>query len=102
MRDAGIYLLSDEHKRKKKRGVTKALDRTMAVQNLRDQGLYVLKIKENPEVEPWYKREIYIGAKVTARDFAVFSRQFATLIRADVTILESVRIMADHGGAGGV
>lgn len=80
----------------KRRGVTRAQDRTTAVQALREQGMYILKIKEKPEVEPWYKREIYIGAKVSTRDFSMFSRQLATLIRAGVTILDSVRIMAEQ------
>ncbi len=81
---------------KKQRGVTRAQDRTSAVESLRSQGMYILKLQEKPEVEPWYKREISIGPKVSARDFAVFSRQLATLIRAGVTILDSVRIMAEQ------
>ena len=81
---------------KKQRGVTRAQDRVAAVDTIRTQGMYILELKEKPEVEPWYKRDIYIGPKVSVRDFAVFSRQLATLIRSGVTILDSVRIMAEQ------
>ena len=81
---------------KKQKGITRAQDRPSAIDALRRQGMYILNLKEKPEVEPWYKRELYIGAKVSVRDFTVFSRQLATLVRAGVTILDSVRIMAEQ------
>lgn len=81
---------------KKRKGKIKAIDRNSAVQLLREQGMYTLKMTEIPEVEPWYKKEIHIGAKVKTKDFAIFCRQLATLIRAGVTILDSVRVLSEQ------
>ena len=70
-------------------------DEAAAASLLREQGLYVLKLKRQSD-DVWWKREIYFGRKVSAEEFAVFCRQLATLIRAGVTILESVHIMAEQ------
>lgn len=81
---------------RKHRGTTRAQDQATAVRLLRNRGMYILNVKERPAAEAWYKQEIYIGAKVSPKDFAVFCRQFATLIRAGVTLLDGVRIMAEQ------
>ncbi len=75
--------------------MVKVFDEDAAASLLREQGLYVLKLKRQSD-DVWWKREIYFGRKVSAEEFAVFCRQLATLIRAGVTILESVHIMAEQ------
>lgn len=77
------------------RGTVKVFDEAAATSLLREQGLYVLKLKQQGD-DVWWKREIYFGRKVSAEEFAMFCRQLATLIRAGVTILESVRVMAEQ------
>ncbi len=80
---------------KRLRGMVKVFDEATATSLLREQGLYVLKLKQQSD-DVWWKREIYFGRKVSPEEFAVFCRQLATLIRAGVTILESVHIMAEQ------
>ncbi|PWI58840.1 type II secretion system F family protein [Sulfoacidibacillus thermotolerans] len=82
---------------KRKRGVKKAQSEQTAIAALREEGVYVLSVKE--QVDVWWRQEIYFGAKVKLKDFTAFCRQFATLIRAGVTIIESVRILAEQSEA---
>ncbi len=78
-----------------RRGMIKARDAEGAEQALRGTGLYVMALE--PAVrEAWWKKEIYFGKKVGAQEFAVFCRQLATLIRAGVTLLDSIRVMTDQ------
>lgn len=80
---------------RKKRGTVKAHDVEGAEMALRQTGLYALAV-EPIQHEAWWKREIYFGRKVSTQEFAVFCRQLATLIRAGVTLIDSIRIMMDQ------
>ena len=52
--------------------------------------------RELEESKSLLHKELSIGGTVKNQDFVVYSRQFATLIRAGVSILESTRILADQ------
>ncbi|MCI0183781.1 type II secretion system F family protein [Sulfoacidibacillus ferrooxidans] len=76
------------------RGVKKAQNEQSAILVLRDEGMYVLSLQE--QVDVWWKHDIYIGPKVSLKDFTAFCRQLATLIRAGVAILESIKILTQQ------
>ncbi len=75
------------------RGRASGRDADAVERSLRLAGLYVLSMEEATR-EPWWKKEIHVGSGVSAQEFAVFCRQLATLIRAGVTLLESIHVMA--------
>ncbi len=77
---------------KRKRGVKKAQNEQAAILALREEGIYAISVKEQTDV--WWKHDIYFGSKVKTRDFTAFCRQLATLIRAGVALVESVKILA--------
>lgn len=74
------------------RGRTSGADADAVERSLRLAGLYVLALEEEKR-EPWWKKEIYIGSGVSSQEFAAFCRQLATLIRAGVTLLDSIQVM---------
>lgn len=77
---------------KQLKGKISASDKSTAVEELRRKGYVVLSVKE--EQFKALKTEIYIGNPVKTIHFIVYCRQFATLIRAGVNIVEATTILA--------
>jgi type IV pilus assembly protein PilC len=77
---------------KQLKGKITASDKPAAVDELRRKGYIVLSVKE--EQFKALKKEIYIGNPVKMIHFIVYCRQFATLIRAGVNIVEATSILA--------
>ncbi|TXK85389.1 type II secretion system F family protein [Paenibacillus sp. N3.4] len=74
------------------KGKISASDKPTAVEELRKKGYVVLSVKE--EQFKALKQDIYIGNPVKTIHFIVYCRQFATLIRAGVNIVEATSILA--------
>ena len=74
-----------------KRGTVEAVNKTQAVAKLREQGISPREINEAKGV---LNKEITIGNPVKQQDFVIYCRQFATLIRAGVSIVNSTNILA--------
>jgi len=67
------------------RGESRAASETVVITNLRRQGIRVNKIK---------RQTFRGGRKVTERDIAFFTRQFSTMLKAGVPLLQSFDIVA--------
>ena len=74
-----------------KRGTVEAVNKTQAVAKLREQGISPREINEAKGV---LNKEITIGNPVKQQDFVIYCRQFATLIRAGVSIVNATNILA--------
>ncbi|KEO82698.1 type II secretion system F family protein [Tumebacillus flagellatus] len=84
-----------DHTGKTHKGRIESADRQAAVLDLKDRGLYVTKLAD-AKVSIW-KREIELGSKrLPLKDFVPFLRQFATLYKAGVTLVESLRILSEQ------
>ncbi len=79
---------------KKVRGKIEANTKGVAIAELKQQGVLVLAIKE--EVKSVLDRNIQIGRPVKNKDIVIFLRQFATLIRAGIGIVESIQILSQQ------
>ncbi|TKJ93576.1 type II secretion system F family protein [Paenibacillus sp. PK4536] len=79
---------------KQLKGTLNATDKTAAMEELRKRGLTVFSLNERRMT--LFSKEIYIGSPVKTIHFIIFCRQFSTLIRAGVTILDATRILADQ------
>lgn len=64
-----------------------------ARQDLTGQGLIVVSVNEQNALTK--DINIDIGGKPTARDLSVFCRQFVSMVRAGVTILDALKMLAD-------
>lgn len=76
-----------------KKGIVDATNKQMAITRLRSQGINPREIEESKSV---LHKELSFGGKVKNQDFVIYSRQFATLIRAGVSILESTKILSEQ------
>jgi len=79
---------------KQLKGTLNATDKTAAMEELRKRGLTVFSLNERRMT--LFSKEIYIGNPVKTIHFIIFCRQFSTLIRAGVTILDATRILAEQ------
>lgn len=77
-----------------KRGTLEAGSRRDVINKLRAQGISPREITETkPSI---FNRDLSIGSGVKMEHFVIYCRQFATLIRAGVTIVESTNILAEQ------
>jgi type IV pilus assembly protein PilC len=87
------YQGRDVHGRKQ-RGVITGISKREAILKLREKGIKVIEINEVPET--LLNKEITFGKPVKLQDFAIYLRQFATLLKAGVSVVESTRILASQ------
>lgn len=73
-------------------GVMEAGSRETAIATLQGYGLVVLRLEEEAEAT-WYTRLLSSFRKVSVRDLSVFTRQFATLLEAQVPLTDSLRTL---------
>lgn len=76
-----------------KKGIIDAANKPNAITKLRSQGINPRQLEESKSI---FHKELSLGGKVRNQDFVIYSRQFATLIRAGVSILESTKILAEQ------
>ena len=74
-----------------KKGTIIADTEDAAVAKLRRQGINPREIAESTNI---LHKQISLGGKVKNEDFVIYCRQFATLIRAGITIVESTKILS--------
>lgn len=75
------------------KGSREADSEEQVLRELKAQGLIVLNVTEQNALTR--DINIDIGGKPTARDLSVFCRQFASITRAGVTIIEALRMLAE-------
>lgn len=76
-----------------KKGTIDAIDKKAAIAKLRKQGINAREIEESKSI---FHKEISFGNSVKLQDFVIYCRQFATLVRAGVTIVDATKILADQ------
>jgi len=75
-------------------GSLEAANEDVLVGKLKDQGLLVIDIKKNKEEKLKSKgRSFSFLNRISARDLAVFTRQFATLISSGMSLIESLVVL---------
>ncbi|MFX3623033.1 MAG: type II secretion system F family protein [Ectobacillus sp.] len=77
---------------KKQTGKLTAVSKREAYEKLRARELRVLEIRE--AAQTLWTKEITIGNPLKLRDFAIYLRQFATLLKAGVAVVEATHILA--------
>lgn len=76
------------------KGKLTASSKSSAMEELRKRNLVVLSLTEHKST--LLTMEIYIGNPVKNEHFIIYCRQFATLMRAGVTIVEATYILAEQ------
>lgn len=65
-----------------------------AIIKLRQKGIKVIELQEVPQT--LLNKEITFGNAVKLQDFVIYLRQFATLLKAGVPVVDSTRILASQ------
>ncbi|WP_018660965.1 type II secretion system F family protein [Heyndrickxia acidiproducens] len=78
----------------RKNGTITADSKRDAILKLHEQGIRVLQADELPET--LMTMEISLGNHVKLQDFVIFLRQFSTLLKAGVTVVDSTSILASQ------
>lgn len=76
------------------KGSKDAENKEVVVRDLKNQGMIVLEVREQNVLTK--DINIDLGGKPTTRDMAVFCRQFASITRAGVTIIETLNMLAEQ------
>ncbi|MDP2930794.1 MAG: type II secretion system F family protein [bacterium] len=56
----------------------------------------VVTFLEKASAEPFYSRSLTIFQRISRKDLVLFSRELATMFKADVTLMESLRTIAEE------
>ncbi|WP_211653926.1 type II secretion system F family protein [Planococcus alpniumensis] len=88
------YKYEGRDRKKIRSGIAVANSRREAVEKLRDDGIRVIDIREMPATT--LQKDIVIGNPVKRDQFIMFLRQFSTLMRAGVTIVDSIHILSQQ------
>jgi len=84
---------------KVKKGTIDAASQSAAASALRGKGMNPMSLSEQASANAGLKRDIKIPGfsdRVKAKEVAIFSRQFATMINAGLSLLRSLSILADQ------
>ncbi|MEW4284246.1 type II secretion system F family protein [Priestia koreensis] len=87
------YLGRDQSGRNKN-GKLFSTSKREATLKLKQKGIRVEEIQEIPET--LLNKELSFGSRVKLHDFVIYLRQFATLLKAGVTVVDSTRILANQ------
>ncbi|MFB7155457.1 type II secretion system F family protein [Lysinibacillus sp. NPDC056232] len=74
-----------------KKGNIDATNKIVALEKLRAQGINARELEESKSI---LHKDLNIGSKVKHQDFVIYCRQYATLIRAGVSIVEATHILS--------
>lgn len=94
MADYGYVALDKSGKEVK--GSKTADSMEQVTRELKAQGLTVMEVKEQNALNRDIKLDFGGGKKPTPRDLSVFCRQFASITRAGVTIIQALQMLAEQ------
>ncbi|MEH7176386.1 type II secretion system F family protein [Neobacillus vireti] len=86
------FKYSGRDRRGKKAGMINAASRREAMTKLKEEGIRVIEMTEVPET--LMTKDLSFGNPVKLQHFVIYLRQFATLIKAGVTIVDATGILA--------
>ncbi|MEW8969086.1 MAG: type II secretion system F family protein [Mesobacillus sp.] len=88
------FKYSGRDRTKKRSGTITAGSKREALERLREEGIRTTEIVEVPET--LLTKDISIGNPVKLQHLVIYLRQFATLLKAGVSVVESTKILANQ------
>jgi len=76
-----------------KKGIIDAPSKKVAIEKLRTQGINARELQESNSI---LHKDISLGKKVKHQDFVIYCRQYATLIRAGISVVEATHILGEQ------
>lgn len=79
------------------KGVVEAETQKAARQKLKKQGLMVTEVREKSASKPSTSNQVpFFGGRVSVRELALMTRQLASLIKANIPLVEALNAMVDQ------
>lgn len=88
------FKYSGRDRKGKKTGTLTASSKREAMQKLRQEGIRVLEMTE--VAETLLTKELSIGSGVKFQHIVIFLRQFSTLLKAGISVVDSMKILAEQ------
>lgn len=88
------FKYSGRDRKGKRQGIVNADSKREAMIKLKEEGIRVIEMNEVPESFLTKDLSLSLGSPVKLQDFVIYLRQFSTLIKAGVTIVDATRILA--------
>ncbi|WP_066311596.1 type II secretion system F family protein [Bacillus sp. FJAT-29814] len=88
------FKYSGRDRKGKRQGTVIAASRREAMEKLKEQSIRVIEMTEIPET--MFTKEISIGNPVKLEHFVIYLRQFSTLMKAGVTVVDATGILAQQ------
>jgi type IV pilus assembly protein PilC len=79
---------------KRRTGIIQAKSKHEVHIKMRDKGLRVLEVEQKKETI--LTKDITLGAPVSLKLFVIYLRQFATLLRAGITVVDATKILSQQ------
>ncbi|WP_144547828.1 type II secretion system F family protein [Bacillus sp. X1(2014)] len=86
------YKYTGRDRKGKRQGTVNAGSKREAMEKLKEEGIRVIEITQVPET--LMTKDLTFGTPVKLQDFVIYLRQFSTLIKAGVTVVEATSILA--------
>ncbi|MCM3116745.1 type II secretion system F family protein [Neobacillus sp. MER 74] len=86
------FKYSGRDRKGKRQGTLNAGSKREAMEKLKEEGIRVIEMTQVPET--LMTKDLTLGTPVKLQDFVIYLRQFSTLIKAGVTVVESTSILA--------
>ena len=78
------------------KGSVEAESREEAARKIKEQGLVPVSIGKQGALDKDVNIPIFKGKKIPARDMSVFCRQFASILKAGVSVINALEMLADQ------
>ncbi|MCM2980571.1 MULTISPECIES: type II secretion system F family protein [Niallia] len=88
------YKYTGRDRKGTKKGIITASSKREAMVQLKEKGIKITEINEVPET--LLTKEITFGSPVKLQDFVIYLRQFATLIKAGISVVDATAILAEQ------
>ncbi|PFP27704.1 type II secretion system protein F [Bacillus sp. AFS073361] len=86
------FKYSGRDRKGKRQGTLNAGSKREAMEKLKEEGIRVIEMTQVPET--LMTKDLTLGTPVKLQDFVIYLRQFSTLIKAGVTVVEATSILA--------
>ncbi|HEY2421897.1 MAG TPA: type II secretion system F family protein [Neobacillus sp.] len=86
------FKYSGRDRKGKRQGTVNATSKREAMEKLKEEGIRVIEISEIPET--LFTKDLAFGNPVKLQHFVIYLRQFATLLKAGVTVVDATAILA--------
>ena len=77
-------------------GLVEATSESIAIETLEEKGMSIVNLEEQTKLFSGSFSALQFFNRIKAKDIVIFSRQFSVLISANVTLVQSLKILSEQ------